>query len=723
MSAPTPLRVRLPFRSEDEFAASYGAHVGRDGFFLATKAPKPVGAQLLFDLILADGTSLMRGEAVVVRSNASGERPGMTLRFVRLEAAGKALVERIISGRPARGSAPAEARAHPSAWAPPAGPSAVPRTPTRESRPAHPDAWAPPGAPGRPAIAMGTPPAVVPAPPAEPDEVSPEEVSEAPSGETADAPTAAAAPAREVTDEASAPDAAGSVVPPGEGPALARPEPEPIASAPEQEVPEPRDLLGSGEARGALPDLAQPELVASASEDEAAAEPGVPPAPELGAADITAPEPGVPPAPEAGAGDITTPGARTGGEGPEGATPVLASSPAPEEATVPPEALTAPSDAGPAPSVAPEPARDAPTEAAAIGPTVPATAGTEPDSLDGLTPVGLGTDTPRPHPPLDDAELPELVVTEFKGPGPLRPAGLEHTPASADVHAAITPPAGTLLATALDEPPPEPAQKLPARRAGARRRAAPSARVVVPRRRAGAAAAALGQRPPDDSHPAPPVDGDRRTPTRCRSLRRRPSTRRPCWRRVRFASSPASTSRGPGPCTGLAAPPSSLVLPVEARQAPPPPAAEATAPRGDGGRRRLPPRSGPHRWARPSSGSRSTPSRFASAGSTTVAPSRWSSTRRRGRPRCRSVWCASPGHLHGCCRPTPPSRRSGSAHRCPSSARAPRPTSPAPSPGAGRRRWSRTIAARRPSPWRAARSGPPSSSRRCSAGCATASRS
>ncbi len=46
-------------------------------------------------------------------------------------------------------------------------------------------------------------------------------------------------------------------------------------------------------------------------------------------------------------------------------------------------------------------------------------------------------------------------MTEFKGPGRLRPAGLEHTPASADVHAAITPPAGTLIVTELDEPPPE----------------------------------------------------------------------------------------------------------------------------------------------------------------------------------------------------------------------------------------------------------------------------
>ena len=73
-AAPTPLRVRLPFRSEDEFAASYGAHVGRDGFFLATKAPKPVGADLLFDLILADGTSILRGEGVVVRTDDESAR-------------------------------------------------------------------------------------------------------------------------------------------------------------------------------------------------------------------------------------------------------------------------------------------------------------------------------------------------------------------------------------------------------------------------------------------------------------------------------------------------------------------------------------------------------------------------------------------------------------------------------------------------------------------------
>src|SRR5262245_56776541 len=183
MSAPTPLRVRLPFRSEDEFVASYGAHVGRDGFFLATRVPKPVGAALLFDLILADGTSILRGEGVVVRSNASGERPGMTLRFVRLETAGKALVERIVSGRPVRGSAPAEAHAHPSAWVAPPGPSAAPATASRETmaRPAHREAWAPPSGPvrARPATPFHPLPET---PPPEPEDVSPDDVAEAAPG-------------------------------------------------------------------------------------------------------------------------------------------------------------------------------------------------------------------------------------------------------------------------------------------------------------------------------------------------------------------------------------------------------------------------------------------------------------------------------------------------------------------------------------------------------------
>ncbi|HVP62811.1 MAG TPA: Hsp70 family protein [Myxococcaceae bacterium] len=401
MSAPTPLRVRLPFRSEDEFVAHYGAHVGRDGFFLATKAPKPVGAQLLFDLILADGRSLLRGEGMVVRSNASGERPGMTLRFVRLEAAGKALVERIVSSRSGPGSAAPEAHAHPSAWSAPAGPSAAPVLPARESvpRPAHREAWAPPAGPTRPTPSPPLRPAEAPVPEpreAGPEEISPDEVSEA------------------------------------------APAPGPVAAV---ETEEARPELSPSEVSGAAEELAP----------QAAGEAALEPAPPTGTAE----------------------GERRSAQASDAQEPAPTESapagpPAEVSTPVPPEVLSADgstwtaqaSDEEAAPAFTRTSTSAAPDVTSAEATPAP---GDEQPSEAG-TPLGEGTSAPAaphtgtagPHPPLDDPGLPELVVTEFKGSGPLRPAGLEHTPASADVHAAITPPAGTLIVTPLDEPPPEP---------------------------------------------------------------------------------------------------------------------------------------------------------------------------------------------------------------------------------------------------------------------------
>jgi molecular chaperone DnaK len=167
MSVLTPLRVRLPFGSEQEFVAEYGSHVGKDGFFLATRAPKEVGSRLLFDLVLTGGESVLRGEGMVVRTHA-GERPGMTIRFLRLDAAGTDLVERIVATR-----APAEV-SHPPTWSPPGGRTEA--APPRAGRPATsalPSAWAPPAAP-----APG-PRAAVP-PPAEPSTVKPEDIEPVP---------------------------------------------------------------------------------------------------------------------------------------------------------------------------------------------------------------------------------------------------------------------------------------------------------------------------------------------------------------------------------------------------------------------------------------------------------------------------------------------------------------------------------------------------------------
>ena len=94
-----PLRIRLPYATEEEFVEKYGAHVARGGLFIATRAPKPEGQGLAFELVLADGGRLLRGEGVVVKAQTEGARAGMTVRFVRLDAHSKALIDRIVSRR------------------------------------------------------------------------------------------------------------------------------------------------------------------------------------------------------------------------------------------------------------------------------------------------------------------------------------------------------------------------------------------------------------------------------------------------------------------------------------------------------------------------------------------------------------------------------------------------------------------------------------------------
>ncbi len=96
-----PLRIRLPYGTEEEFIEKYGPNVGRGGIFIATKALKPEGTGLSFELILSDGTRLMRGEGVVLKAQpeAGGARAGMTVRFSRLDARSKALVDRVLAHR------------------------------------------------------------------------------------------------------------------------------------------------------------------------------------------------------------------------------------------------------------------------------------------------------------------------------------------------------------------------------------------------------------------------------------------------------------------------------------------------------------------------------------------------------------------------------------------------------------------------------------------------
>ncbi|SET31630.1 Hsp70 family protein [Stigmatella erecta] len=129
-----PLRIRLPYTTDEEFIDKYGANVARGGVFIATRAPKEEGTALAFEFVLTGGARLLRGEGIVVKAqlDEGGGRSGMTVRFTKLDAPSKALLDRVVarrSGEPLPSpevNAPAE-EPPPQAPAPP--PPAAPVAP------------------------------------------------------------------------------------------------------------------------------------------------------------------------------------------------------------------------------------------------------------------------------------------------------------------------------------------------------------------------------------------------------------------------------------------------------------------------------------------------------------------------------------------------------------------------------------------------------------------
>ena len=96
-----PLRIRLPFTTETEFIERYGANVTRGGIFIGTRHGKPEGTPLSFELVLQDGTRLMRGEGVVQKQLVDEQpgKSGMLVRFTRIDARTKGLIDLIVEKR------------------------------------------------------------------------------------------------------------------------------------------------------------------------------------------------------------------------------------------------------------------------------------------------------------------------------------------------------------------------------------------------------------------------------------------------------------------------------------------------------------------------------------------------------------------------------------------------------------------------------------------------
>jgi len=105
--APVAIRITRPYTTEQEFLEREFDTLTRTSVILLGAQPRPQGVVLRFEIVLKGGESVLRGEGRVVahKEKAHAGEPGLTLRFTRLDARSKALVDRASALRDARAKA------------------------------------------------------------------------------------------------------------------------------------------------------------------------------------------------------------------------------------------------------------------------------------------------------------------------------------------------------------------------------------------------------------------------------------------------------------------------------------------------------------------------------------------------------------------------------------------------------------------------------------------
>ena len=101
---PVAIRIVRPYETEDELLEHELETVGKTSVVLIGAHPRPTGVILRFEVTLASGTTVLRGEGRVLahKENAFRGQPGLTLRFTRLDPRSKSVVDRATAMRESR---------------------------------------------------------------------------------------------------------------------------------------------------------------------------------------------------------------------------------------------------------------------------------------------------------------------------------------------------------------------------------------------------------------------------------------------------------------------------------------------------------------------------------------------------------------------------------------------------------------------------------------------
>jgi uncharacterized protein (TIGR02266 family) len=105
---PVFIRAKLKFPNVGSFVERYAPNVSTAGFFLKTPSPKAVGTRVKFELLVSDGTSVMRGLGEVSWVRETDEWPramGMGIKYLKIDDETQRMVARIMESKRSMGEA------------------------------------------------------------------------------------------------------------------------------------------------------------------------------------------------------------------------------------------------------------------------------------------------------------------------------------------------------------------------------------------------------------------------------------------------------------------------------------------------------------------------------------------------------------------------------------------------------------------------------------------
>ena len=91
-----PIELKVEYKKLNSFFADYTKNISKGGTFIKTRKTLPVGTRFLFRLSVPGRTAPFELNGDVVHASATGEEPGMGIRFVWADELERIEFERVV---------------------------------------------------------------------------------------------------------------------------------------------------------------------------------------------------------------------------------------------------------------------------------------------------------------------------------------------------------------------------------------------------------------------------------------------------------------------------------------------------------------------------------------------------------------------------------------------------------------------------------------------------